>query len=95
MWTWEVPANGGSAVTITAYVQYNSDYGVAAKPKITLSNKGLNESAQASGAAEGAWEKLTVSGTPAGNGVLFLKVEGFSTAVGAKYFVDDIQISQP
>jgi len=95
VWTWELPAKGGSAVTITVYVRYNSDYGAAAKPKITLYNKGVNESAQATGAAEGAWEKLTVSGTPAGKGVLFLKVEGFSTAVDAKYFVDDIQVKQP
>jgi len=44
--------------------------------------------------AEDDWEQLTVSGTPSGKGVLFLKVEGFSTAVGAKYFVDDIQVNQ-
>jgi len=94
IWTWEAPANGGSAVTITAYAQYNSDYGGAAKPKITLSNMGVNSSAQMTGGA-GVWEKLTVSGTPSGKGVLFLKVEGFSTEVGAKYFVDDIQINQP
>jgi len=53
-----------------------------------------NSSGQMTGGAD-TWEKLTVSGTPSGKGVLFLKVEGFSTAVGAKYFVDDIQISQP
>jgi len=94
-WTWEVPANGGTEIKITVYAQYNLSYGGAAKPKITLYNKGVNESAQATGAAEGAWEKLTVSGTPSGKGVLFLKVEGFSTGVGAKYLVDDIQISQP
>ncbi len=92
-WTWKVPASGGTAVTITVYAQYNSDYG-AAKPKITLSNKGVNSSDQMTGGAE-TWEKLTVSGTPSGSGVLFLKVEGFSTEPGAKYFVDDIQISQP
>jgi len=94
VWTWEVPANGGSLLTITAYVQYNSSYGAAAKPKFTLSNYGIDDSAQASGAAEDNWEKLTVSGTPSGKGVLFLKVEGFSKAVGAKYFVDDIQVNQ-
>jgi len=94
VWTWEVPANGGTEIKITAYVQYNSNYGSATKPKITLSNKGLNESAQATALAEDDWEQLTVSGTPSGKGVLFLKVEGFSTAVGAKYFVDDIQINQ-
>jgi len=94
IWTWEVPANGGSAVTITAYARYNSDYGGGAKPKITLSNMGVNSSDQMTGGA-GVWEKLTVSGTPSEKGVLFLKVEGFSTAVDAKYFVDDIQISQP
>ncbi len=93
VWTWEVPANGGSAVTITAYAQYNSDYGGAAKPKFTLYNNGVNDDASMTVGA-GAWEKLTVSGTPTGKGVLFLKVEGFSTAVGAKYFVDDIQVNQ-
>ncbi len=93
VWMWEVPANGGSLLTITAYAQYNSDYGGAAKPKITLYNYGVNSSAQMTVGAD-TWEKLTVSGTPSGKGVLFLKVEGFSTAVGAKYFVDDINIDQ-
>ncbi|MCD6310903.1 MAG: DUF2341 domain-containing protein [Elusimicrobia bacterium] len=93
IWTWKVPVNGGSLVTITAYAQYNSDYGSADKPKITLYNYGVNSTAQMTGAAD-TWEPLTVSGTPSGKGVLFLKVEGFSTAVGAKYFVDDIQVSQ-
>jgi len=94
VWTWKVPANGGSLLTITAYVQYNPSYGGASKPKFTLYNYGIDNSAIASVAAEDAWEKLTVSGTPTGKGVLFLKVEGFSTAAGAKYFVDDIQVNQ-
>jgi len=93
VWTWKVPANGGSLLTITAYAQYNSAYGGATKPKFTLSNMGVNSSDQMTGGAD-TWEKLTVSGTPSGKGVLFLKVEGFSTAVDAKYFVDDIQVSQ-
>ncbi len=92
IWTWKVPANGGSLLTITAFVRYDSSYGGASKPKITLYNYGVNSSAQMTGAA-GIWEKLTVSGIPSGKGVLFLKVEGFSTAVDAKYFVDDIQIN--
>jgi len=95
VWTWKVPANGGSLLTITAFVRYNSNYGSASKPKLTLYNYGINASAQATAAAENNWEKLTVSGTPTGKGVLFLKVEGYSTAVGAKYFVDDIQVNQP
>ncbi|MCD6311479.1 MAG: hypothetical protein J7M11_03370, partial [Elusimicrobia bacterium] len=81
-------------VTITAYAQYNSDYGGASKPKFTLYNNGVNDNASMTGGAD-IWEKLTVSGTPSGKGVLFLKVEGFSTEVGAKYFVDDIQVNQP
>ncbi|MCD6312023.1 MAG: hypothetical protein J7M11_06150 [Elusimicrobia bacterium] len=94
IWTWKVPANGGTLVTITAYAQYNSDYGGASKPKFTLYNNGVNDNASMTGGAD-TWEKLTVSGTPSGKGVLFLKVEGFSTAVDAKYFVDDIQVNQP
>ncbi|MCD6310964.1 MAG: hypothetical protein J7M11_00680 [Elusimicrobia bacterium] len=93
VWTWKVPADGGSLLTITAFVRYDSNYGGAAKPKITLYNYGVNSSASMTGGAD-TWEKLTVSGTPSGKGVLFLKVEGFSTAVDAKYFVDDIQVSQ-
>jgi len=93
VWTWKVPVNGGSLVTITAYTQYNSDYGGAAKPKFTLYNYGVNSSAQMTVGAD-TWKKLTVSGEPTEKGVLFLKVEGFSTEVDAKYFVDDIQINQ-
>ena len=94
VWTWKVPADGGSLLTITVFVRYDSNYGAAAKPKITLYNYGVNSSDQMTGGAD-TWEKLTVSGTPSGKGVLFLKVEGFSTAVDAKYFVDDIQVNQP
>jgi len=94
VWTWEVPVNGGTEIKITAYVQYNSDYGGAAKPKFTLYNYGVDSFDQMTGVADN-WEKLTVSGTPSEKGVLFLKVEGFSSAVGAKYFVDDIQVNQP
>jgi len=92
-WTWEVPAKGWQPITITAYMRYNSSYGSAEKPKLTLYNYGVNSSAQMTVGAD-TWEKLTVSGTPTSDGVLLLKVEGFSTEVGAKYFVDDIQVNQ-
>ncbi len=93
IWTWKVPVNGGSLLTITAFVRYDLDYGGAAKPKITLYNYGVNSSAQMTGGT-GVWEKLTVSGTPTGKGVLFLKVEGFSPAVGAKYG-ESIKFAEP
>jgi len=93
VWEWEVPAKGGQLLTITAYMRYNSSYGSAEKPKLTLYNYGVNSSAQMTVGAD-TWEKLTVSGTPTSDGVLLLRVEGFSTEVGAKYFVDDIQVNQ-
>jgi len=74
-------------------MRYNSSYGSASKPKLTLYNYGVNSTAQMTAGAD-TWEKLTVSGTPTSDGVLLLKVEGFSTEVGAKYFVDDIQVNQ-
>ncbi|MFA5779376.1 MAG: DUF2341 domain-containing protein [Elusimicrobiota bacterium] len=92
-WEWEVPAKSGQLVTITAYIRYNTSYGSATKPKITLYNLGISNSAQMVGGAD-TWEQLTVSGTPNRNGVAKLKIEGYSTAPGAKMFVDDIQISQ-
>ncbi|MFA5778683.1 MAG: glycine-rich domain-containing protein [Elusimicrobiota bacterium] len=93
LWEWEVAAKSGQLVTITAYVRYNASYGSATKPKLTLYNLGVNSNATMSASAD-TWEQLQVSGTPNRNGVLKLKIEGFSTAPGAKMFVDDISISQ-
>ena len=86
-------------VTVKAYVQYNAAYGSAAKPKITLSGLGITGSeegqyAEATGAAQDAWEQLTVTGTPNAKGVLTLKVETFSTVDGAKAWIDDISVAQ-
>ncbi|MFA5780361.1 MAG: glycine-rich domain-containing protein [Elusimicrobiota bacterium] len=93
LWEWEVAAKSGQLVTITAYIRYNASYGAAGKPKLTLYNLGVNSNATMSASAD-TWEQLQVSGTPNRNGVLKLKIEGFSTAPGAKMFVDDISISQ-
>ncbi|MFA5779380.1 MAG: hypothetical protein WC947_04525 [Elusimicrobiota bacterium] len=92
-WTWEVPAKSGQLVTITAYVRYNTSYGTASKPKLTLYNLGISNTATMAQGAD-TWEQLTVSGTPNRDGVALLKIEGFSTSPGAKMFVDDINISQ-
>jgi hypothetical protein len=86
-------------VTVKAYVQYNTAYGSAAKPKITLSGLGITgietgENAVATGAAENYWEQLSVSGTPNAKGVVTLKVETFSTETGAEAWIDDISVSQ-
>jgi len=45
--------------------------------------------------AENAWELLSINaGTPSQSGMLNLKVEGFSSNPGARFWVDDIQVSQ-
>jgi len=93
IWEWEVPAKGGQAVTVTAYVRYNSSYGSAAKPKLILSNLGVNSSAQMTAGAD-TWEKLTVSGTPSSDGVLLLRFLAYSINPGAEVYIDDIQVSQ-
>ncbi|MFA5780176.1 MAG: glycine-rich domain-containing protein [Elusimicrobiota bacterium] len=93
LWEWEVAAKSGQLVTITAYIRYNASYGAAGKPKLTLYNLGVNSNATMSASAD-TWEQLQVSGTPDRNGVLKLKIEGYSTVPGAKMFVDDISISQ-
>ncbi|MFA5780525.1 MAG: glycine-rich domain-containing protein [Elusimicrobiota bacterium] len=93
LWEWEVAAKSGQLVTITAYVRYNTSYGSAPKPKLTLYNLGVNSNATMSASAD-TWEQLQVSGTPNRNGVLKLKIEGYSTVPGAKMFVDDINMSQ-
>ncbi|MFA5779368.1 MAG: hypothetical protein WC947_04465 [Elusimicrobiota bacterium] len=90
---WEVPAKSGQLVTITAYIRYNTNYGAASKPKITLYNLGISNTATMSASSD-TWEQLQVSGTPNRNGVLELKIEGFSNAPGAKVYVDDMIINQ-
>ena len=86
-------------VTVKAYMHYNTEYGTAAKPKITLSGLGISgtETGQSAVATEAAltdWELLSVSGIPNAKGVVTLKVATFSTADGAKAWVDDISVSQ-
>ena len=97
IWDWDVPVKSGSALTITAYIRYNTEYGGSAtKPKLTLSGKGISPtSVSATVAAENAWEFLTINaGTPSQNATLTLRAEGFSTNPAAKFYVDDISVSQ-
>jgi len=98
-WGWQVPVkSGGSPLTISCYVRYNSEYqgSIYTKPKLTLSGKGISTtSVSASAAAENAWELLTINaGTPSQSGMLNLKAEGFSNNPGARFYIDDIQVSQ-
>ncbi|PKN00675.1 MAG: hypothetical protein CVU77_09115 [Elusimicrobia bacterium HGW-Elusimicrobia-1] len=97
VWEWEVPVKSGSALIITAYIRYNTEYGGSAtKPKLTLSGKGISPtSISATSSAENAWELLTINaGTPSQNATLTLRTEGFSTSPGAKFYIDDINVSQ-
>ncbi|PKN00866.1 MAG: hypothetical protein CVU77_08210, partial [Elusimicrobia bacterium HGW-Elusimicrobia-1] len=42
-WIWQVPVKSGSALTITAYIRYNTEYGGSTtKPKLTLSGAGIS-----------------------------------------------------
>ncbi|MDI6757427.1 MAG: hypothetical protein QME32_05335, partial [Endomicrobiia bacterium] len=96
-WTWEIPVKSGAALTITAYIRYNSEYGGSTtKPKLTLSGKGISPtSVSATSAAENAWELLTLNaGTPSQNATLTLRAGGFSTLPAAKFYVDDISVGQ-
>ncbi|PKN02007.1 MAG: hypothetical protein CVU77_03495 [Elusimicrobia bacterium HGW-Elusimicrobia-1] len=97
VWEWDVPVKSGSALTITAYIRYNSEYGGSTtKPKLTLSGVGISPtSISATSSAEDAWELLTLNpGTPSQNSILTLRAEGFSTNTGARFYIDDINISQ-
>jgi hypothetical protein len=96
-WDWDVPVKSGSALTITAYIRYNTEYGGSTtKPKLTLSGKGISPtSISATSSAENAWELLTINpGTPSQNATLTLRAEGFSTNPAAKFYIDDINIAQ-
>jgi len=96
-WIWQVPVKSGSALTITAYIRYNTEYGGSTtKPKLTLSGAGISPtSISATSSAENAWELLTINpGTPSQNATLTLRAEGFSTSSAAKFYIDDINVSQ-
>jgi len=97
VWEWDVPVKAGAALTITAYIRYNTSYGGSAtKPKLTLSGRGITTtSISATGAAQDAWELITINaGTPTQNATLNLRAEGFSNSLGAEFYIDDINVSQ-
>jgi len=95
-WEWQLPVKSGLPLTITAYIRYNSYYGSVTKPKLTIYGKGITTtSVSATSAAENAWELLTINaGTPSENAILKLKAEGFSTNPGARFYIDDVKVSQ-
>ncbi len=97
-WSWQIPVKSGSPLTVSCYIRYNSEYQGSSytKPKLTLSGKGISTtSVSATSAAENAWELLTINaGTPTESGILNLKAEGFSNNPGARFWIDDIQVSQ-
>ena len=82
-------------LTITAYIRYNSYYGSVTKPKLTIHGKGITTTSVSATAAADTWELLTINaGTPSQDAVLKLKAEGFSTNPGARFYIDDIKVSQ-
>ncbi|MDI6757730.1 MAG: hypothetical protein QME32_06900 [Endomicrobiia bacterium] len=94
-WDWEVPALGGAPVTVDIYIRLAPEYGdTAQKPSVILTGHGVNSSASATAAAFSGWEKLTLSGTPSSNSVMTLSVSGYSRSEGARFFADDIKVSQ-
>ena len=95
-YSFKFAVNADLPVTVHAYLQKNAEYGAYPDPAITLSGLGIEGTgpAAASGAGEGSWLELTVPGTPNADGVLELKVETFSIAIGARAWIDDISIAQ-
>lgn len=95
VWDWEAPAIAGAAVTVDIYIRLAPEYGqTAQKPSVILTGPGINASASATAAAFSDWEKLTLAGTPSSSSALVLNVRGHSRAEGARFFVDDIKVSQ-
>jgi len=92
-WTYDIPAKSGQLATVKVWVRYNAEYGAAQKPRATLSNLGVSSSQQMT-VGSNTWEELTLSGTPSRDGSLLLKIEGESTAPGARVYADDISVSQ-
>ncbi len=88
----DAAVNGGSAVTVSAQLQRNSDYS-GDPPKITLTGLGISASKSMT-ADPGDWEELEVTDTPDAAGMLTLTVETFSTETDAKAWIDDISVSQ-
>jgi len=95
-WEYDLPVKSGIPLTVTAYIRYNTAYGSSPKPKLTLYGKGIaTTSVSATGAAQDAWEQLTINaGTPSESGMLKLKAEGSSPNPGARFYIDDIKANQ-
>lgn len=87
----QIAATTNVPVTVTLWLRYNASYNTGSGyPVVSLEGLGVSHFSTATANALDAWEMLTVSGTPTGQGVINLTVKSFSSAGGSKVYFDEI-----
>lgn len=87
----QVAATTNVPVTVTLWLRYNASYNTSSGyPVVSLEGSGVSHFSTATANALDAWEMLTVSGTPTGQGVIILTIKSFSPDAGSKVYFDEI-----
>ena len=82
-------------VEVKIWMRYNSSYDTLdGYPTVNLYGLGINSTGTMSVSAD-TWELITVTGTPAGEGVITLTVRSYSNAAGAILYFDEIVAVYP
>lgn len=88
------PALSGQTLTVVGYLRFNSTYGTATPPSVSISGLGITPETFTAAATADAWQKfsLTVTNPQAYAGEFTISASGTSAAnaTGAYYYLDGV-----
>jgi hypothetical protein len=86
-------ASAGQAVTVRGSLRFDTTYGTATPPSVTLSGQGSTPATFTAPATANAWHDFSLTVTPTLTGDLSLAVTGTSAATTGNYYFDGVVIA--
>ena len=86
-------ASAGQAVTVRGALRFDTVYGTATPPSVTLSGQGSTPATFTAPATANAWHDFSLTVTPTLTGDLSLVVTGTSAATTGNYYLDGVIIA--
>jgi len=87
---YSVPCTGGIPTTVIVYIRFDTAYGIATPPVVTLSGLGSTPAVVTTPGTANAWHRILLTATSATSGVLTLNVVGQSASVTSNYWIDGV-----
>lgn len=86
-------ASAGQTVMVRGALRFDTTYGTATPPSVTLSGQGSTPATFTAPATANAWHDFSLTVTPSSTGDLTLAVTGTSAATTGNYYLDGVIIA--